>query len=225
MNVSGLRWVLLLTVSLVVACRAQAQAVGTFPVERPTGETSAGRFFTTTGVSLAFPVSALRKVAGNGRGTSFTLEYRINSRVSVAGAWDANLLPVQTARLVANVDPALQRIVSELKGVYQANAFGAYIIWYGKDRPLKPYLTGGVGLNSITVPQLVYDAQTQLLSLESASKLNGFVSGGFGINWQFSKPVAAFGEANAYVVPASSPVAVGSNSYLTAKLGLRFPLF
>lgn len=142
----------------------------------------------------------------------------------MAGAWDANFLPVQTAKLVTGIDPVLKLAINELKGAYQTNAFGAYAIWYGKNRPVRPYLTAGVGLNSITVPQLAYAPQSQLLSLESVSNLTGFVAGGVGANWQFSKPVALFGEANAYWVPAGSPVA-RTNSYLTAKMGLRFPLF
>ncbi len=188
-------------------------------------EMPAVRFFTTTGVSLAFPVGSLRQVAANGRGTTFTIEYRTKPRFSVAGAWDANFLPVQTSKLVAGLDPVLKVAINQLKGAYQTNAFGVYGIWYGKNRPLRPYLTGGVGLNIITVPELVYTPASQLLSLESVSKASGFLSGGIGINWQFSKPLAAFGEVNAYVVPVSSPVAAKSNSYLTTKIGLRFPLF
>jgi hypothetical protein len=186
---------------------------------------SEGRFFTTTGVSLAFPVSPLRQVAENGRGTTFNLEYRIRPRFSIAGVWDANFLPVQTAKLVSGLNPALKVAINELKGAYQTNALGVYGIWYGKKRPVKPYLTGGVGMNFITVPKLVYDSASQLLSLESVSNLTGFLSGGVGIDWKFSKPIAAFGEVNAYIVPASSPVSAQSNSYLTAKVGLRFPLF
>jgi hypothetical protein len=184
-----------------------------------------GRFFTTTGVSLVFPVSPLRHVAENGRGTTFNLEYRILPRFSIAGAWDANFLPVQTTKLVAGLNPTLKVAINELKGAYQTNAFGVYGIWYGKSRPLRPYLTGGGGLNVITVPKLVYSPGSQLLSLESVSNLTGFLSGGLGINWQFLQPIAAFGEVNAYIVPASSPVSAQSNSYLTAKIGLRFPLF
>ena len=194
-------------------------------VGAPTVGAPTGRFFTTTGVSLAFPVSSLQHVAGIGRGTTFNLEYRINPRFSVAGAWDANSLPVQTTKLVHDLDPLLKLSINQLKGAYQTNAFGLYAIWYGKGRTVRPYLTAGAGLNSITVPRLVYDAQIQLLSLESGSMLTGFVSGGLGINWQFSQPVALFGEVSVYVVPAGSVVATGSNNYLTTKLGLRFPLF
>jgi len=192
-----------------------------FPLVAPAQE---GRFFTTTGVSLAFPVSPLRHVTQAGRGTTFNREYRLSSRFSIAGGWDANLLPVQTTKLVTGLAPTLKLTINQLKGVYQTNAFGAYAIWYGKTRTIRPYVIGGVGLNSITVPQLAYDPQVQLLSLESVTNLTVFVSGGFGVNWQFSKPVALFGEANGYWVPATSPVAQ-TNSFLTAKMGLRFPLF
>lgn len=191
----------------------------------PTVGTPTGRFFTTTGVSVAFPVSSLRQVAENGRGTTFNIEYRIRPRFSIAGAWDANFLPVQTTKLVAGLNPTLKLSIYELKGAYQTNTFGVYGIWYGKSRPVKPYLTGGLGLNIITVPELIYTPVNGLLSLESVSNLTGFLSGGIGINWQFSQPIAAFGEVNAYIIPASSPVAARSNNYLTAKIGLRFPLF
>lgn len=229
------RTALLLIGSMWLPLWGTAQTPGTSAIEEPTAGTSAvralavetppGRFFTTTGVSLAFPVGALRHVAQFGRGTAFNIEYRINARFSLAGAWDANSLSVQTTKLVAMLDPALKVAVNELKGKYQVNAFGLYAVWYGKNRRVSPYLIGGIGLNSITVPELRYQPQTRLLSLESASTQTIFLSGGFGINWQFSKPVAAFGEASAYIVPASSPVAARSNNYLTAKMGLRFPLF
>lgn len=186
---------------------------------------SASRFFTTTGGSLAFPVSMLRQVTQWGRGTTVNLEYRINSRLSVAGAWDANILPVQSSRLAADLDPTLKRSISQLKGEYQTNALGVYGIWYGEQRALRPYLTGGLGLISITVPRLLYEPNSQLVSLGSTTRLSIFGAGGVGLNWQFSTPVAAFGEASVYVVPASSPVVSGANNYVTLKAGLRFPLF
>jgi len=74
-----------------------------------------GRFFTTTGVSLAFPVSSLREVAQNGRGTTFNIEYRIRPRFSIAGAWDANVLPIQTTKLVAALNPALKLAIKKPK--------------------------------------------------------------------------------------------------------------
>jgi hypothetical protein len=225
MSQPSLNRMLLLLGSILFSGYVTAQITGVPTTGVPAAEMPAVRFFTTTGVSLAFPVSSLRQVAENGRGTTFNVEYRIRPRFSIAGAWDAHFLPVQTTKLVAGLNPALKLAINELKGAYQTNAFGVYGIWYGKNRAIRPYLTGGVGLNVITVPELVYNPAIRLLSLESVSTLTGFLSGGIGINWQFSQPIAAFGEANAYIVPAGSPVAAGSNSFLTAKIGLRFPLF
>ena len=202
---------LLLAGSLLLSYRATAQ--------------SDGRVFTTTAVDLAFPVAALRTETQPGWGTSFTIEYRLKPSFALVGAWDSNKLPVQSANLLAKLAPALRGAVAELKGTYLTNALGLYGIRYFKSGRTRPYLTGGVGLNIITVPAPFYNEQTRLLSLESASKLTIYAMGGFGINWQFAKPVAFFGEANAYFVPASSAVASGSNSFLTLKTGLRFPLF
>lgn len=183
------------------------------------------RFFTTTGVSLALPLGTLRQATQNGRGTTVNIEYRLSPRFSVAGAWDSNVLPVQSARLLMGLDPTLRGSVATLKGEYTTNALGVYGIYYGTQRSLRPYLLGGAGLNVITVPTPIVNEQTRLLSLESTSSAAFFGAAGVGINWQFSKPVAFFGEASAYWVPASSLVNSGANSYLTAKMGLRFPLF
>lgn len=183
------------------------------------------RFFTTTGVSLAFPVGTLRQATQNGRGTTVNIEYRLNPRFSVGGAWDSNVLPVQSARLLMGLDPTLRGTVATLKGEYTANALGVYGIYYGTQRSIRPYLLVGTGLNVITVPTPIVNEQTRLLSLESTSSVAFFGAAGVGVNWQVSKPVAFFSEASAYWVPAASLVSSGDNSYLTAKIGLRFPLF
>lgn len=183
------------------------------------------RFFTTTGVSLAFPVGTLRQATQNGRGTTVNIEYRLRPRFSVVGAWDSNVLPVQSARLLVGLDLSLRGAVTTLKGDYTANTLGVYGIYYGPQRSLRPYLLGGAGVNVITVPTPTVNEQTRQLSLESTSVVAFFGSAGIGLNWQFSKPVAFFGEASAYWVPAASLVSSGANSYLTTKMGLRFPLF
>lgn len=192
--------------------------------QTPTNAVSDGRFFTTTGVSLAFPVGDLRMATQNGRGTSFTLEYKISPVWSVAGAWDSNTLPVQSAKLLAKLDPALRPAIADLKGDYITNALGLYGIRYVGQRRTRAFLTGGAGLNIITLPAPTYNPQTKLLSLESASHLTPYVIVGLGMSWQFSQPVGMFSEVDAYIVPASTPAAQ-SNSFLTAKIGLRFPLF
>jgi|GEM_PF-3000418 len=192
--------------------------------QTPTNAVSDGRFFTTTGVSLAFPAGNLRTATQNGRGTSFTLEYKLTPVWSVAGAWDSNTLPVQSAKLLAKLDPALRPAIANLKGDYITNAIGLYGIRHIGQRRVRAFLTGGAGLNIITLPAPLYSSQTQLLSLESASHRTLYAMAGFGMNWQFSKPVGLFSEVDAYIVPAETPAAQ-SNSYLTTKIGLRFPLF
>lgn len=214
------RCITILGCCLALLSRAAAQNGNTLAAGMPEA-----RFLTSTGVSLAFPVGSLQQVAQNGRGTSFTIEYQITPRLSIAGGWDANFLPVQTTKLVHDLDPVLKVSVSQLKGAYQTNTFGLFGIWYGPNHPLRPYLVAGAGLNVITVPRLAYDAPRQLLSIESATNVAGFMAASIGINWQFSKPVAAFGELGTYLVPAGSPVAAGGNHFLTARMGLRFPLF
>lgn len=183
------------------------------------------RVFSTTAVNLTFPVGALQTATQPGWGTSFAIEYRLKPTFALVGAWDSNKLPVQSANLLARLAPALHGAVAEIKGRYITNALGLYAVRYFKSGRTRPYLTGGVGLNFITVPAPAYNGQTRLLSLESASTLTIYAMGGFGINWQFAPSVALFGEANAYFVPFSSAVATGSNSFLTLKTGLRFPLF
>ena len=180
------------------------------------------RFYTTTAISMAFPVGKLAQVTNPRLGTSFGIEYRLRPGLSIAGAWDSNALSVQTAKLVANLDPTLLENISQLKGRYKSNAFSAYVIGYAKKHTWTPYAMGGVGLNLISVPHVVYQPTIQLLSLESASNLTIFLSAGLGIDWQFSKTASAFAEATMYFVPFSSPVA-NNNSYLAAKLGFRFP--
>lgn len=183
------------------------------------------RFFTTTGVSLAFPLGTLRKATQAGRGTTVNIEYRLNARFSVAGAWDNNVLPLQTGRLLAGLPSALRGNVTAIKGEYTTNALGLYGLYYPRRGTFRPYLMSGLGLTVITLPRPTFDEQTGLLSLESASSGAFFGAAGVGLNWQFSKPVALFGEATGYWVPTASAVASGANSYLTVKLGLRFPLF
>jgi hypothetical protein len=204
-------------------------AVGMSLVQSATAQTpdkasSDGHFFTTTGFSLAFPVGNLQTVAKNGRGTSFAVEYKVTPMWSIMGAWDNNTLPIQSAKLLAKLDPALRSAITELKGDYITNALGLYGVRYIGKRRVRPFLTGGAGLNIITLPAPNYNPQTQLLSLESASHLTVYAMAGLGMNWQFSKPAAMFGEIDAYVVPAETPAAQ-SNSFLTTKIGLRFPLF
>lgn len=191
----------------------------------PGGAIAQSRFFTTTGVSLAFPMAGLRSATRQGRGTTVNIEYRITSTVSIAAAWDNNTLPVQSANLLGKLEPALRGTITELKGDYSTNALGLSGIRYFKCGLVRPYLTVGAGLNIITVPAPAYSAQTQLLALESASNPTFFAVAGCGMNWQFSRPVALFSEAALYVVPAGSPVTDGANNYLTLKMGLRFPLF
>ncbi len=183
------------------------------------------RFFTTTGVSLAFPVGALRAAATNGRGTTVNMEYRITRRFSLMGAWDSNTLPVQSTALVANLGPVLQATVAKLKGDYISNAVGLYGLWYLNQHKVKPYLVGGAGLNIVSVPIPVFDPTTKLLSLESAVYPTFFAQAGLGLNWQFSKPIALFAETTILFVPAGSPVSAGGNSLINAKIGLQFPLF
>ena len=180
------------------------------------------RFYTTTAISVAFPVGKLAQVTQPGLGTSFGIEYQLRPRLSIAGAWDSNSLTVQTAKLVTNLNPALMESVSQLKGRYKSNVFSAYVIGYAKKHTWTPYVMGGAGLNLISVPRVGYDPNLQLLSFESASSLTILLSAGVGIDWQFSKSASAFVEGNSYFVPFSSPVA-SNNSYLAAKLGFRFP--
>jgi len=184
------------------------------------------RVYTTSGVSLAIPLGDLRAATQNGWGTSFAGEYRLSKRVFVHGVWDNNKLPVQSAKLLAGLDPALRTTVTNLKGTYVSNTlglFGQYRLTPGK--AVQPYLTAGLGFNIITVPAPVYNDQTRLLSLESSSVLTLFGAAGAGIHWQLSKSVGVFGEGIVYYTPAKSAVTTGNNSYLTTKFGVRFPLF
>ena len=184
------------------------------------------RVYTTSGVSLAFPLGDLRTAAQNGWGTSFAVEYRLSSTVSIHGVWDSNKLPVQSARLLAGLDPALRTVVTNLKGKYVSNALGLFGQYrFAPGQSVQPYLTAGLGFNIITVPAPVYNEQTRVLSLESSSMLTIFGAAGGGIHWQLAKSVGVFGEGIVYYTPAKSAVTTGSNNFLTVKFGVRFPLF
>ena len=181
--------------------------------------------FTTTAVNLIAPIGSLSETTQGGLGTSFSIDYRVKPSFLLVGRWDSSKLPVQSVALLEKLDPSLRGLVNEVKGKYVSNALGLYGVYYLTTGRVKPYLTAGPGFNIITVPTPFYNRQSRQLSLESTTKITLYGLAGAGLDWQFSKSVSAFGDVNIYLVPGSSLVAAGGNSYLTGKLGIRLPLF